>query len=296
MRLLSLSLWLLAAAAPLSAWGWNKGGHMMVAHIAYERLTPAARREVDRLIAIRLPVDAVAPAPDDFMSASYWADDVRPLDEYKYTYPYHFIEMLFSADGTPLPPGRPDPENIVRALSKYVALLRAAPASDETRAEALRFVIHFVGDIHQPLHAGGRVTQALPGGDRGGNDFPITLVGGDGVPRRTNLHAFWDNGIDRFPRMGPNFAPPPKAQIPPAARRATALAPESPDAWKEGGTLGFAAWVAESNRITGSVVYRGLVEGGEPSAAYRKEAAAIAYRRVAWAGYRLARLLNEVWP
>jgi len=256
---------------------------MMIAHIAYERLNPRARMQVDRLV-------------DDFLAASYWADDVRPLDEYKYTFPYHFIEMPFSADGTPLPAGQPGPENIVRALGKYVALLRAAPAGDETRAEALRFVIHFVGDIHQPLHAAGRVTRALPSGDRGGNDFPITLVGADGVARRSNLHSLWDNGMDAFPRMGANFTPPPRAQIPPAARRALAAAPQATTAWQAGGAFDYAGWAAESHQIARSFAYRGLVETAEPSPAYRKQAAEIAHRRVAWAGYRLARLLNEIWP
>jgi hypothetical protein len=277
-------------SAPVLPWG--KGGHMMAGHIAYERLNPRAKEEADRLLAIPLPLSEGA----DFVRAGYWADEVRARmkQEYGYSGPYHYIDYPFTTDGTPLPANLPEPENIVRALDKYVAVLRSPVTTDDSKAEALRFVIHFVADAHQPLHAVSRVTHDHPLGDEGGNLFPIEDKATPKDPRY-NLHKYWDNGMEKFPRMGPDYAAPPMEEIPGAAAKAVASNPESSTEWRKGGAENYAGWAMESSRVAREFVYRGIQENHAPSSNYERHALRIAEQRIAWAGYRLARLLNEIW-
>jgi len=282
-----------AAGAP-SAWGWGAGGHMIVAYIAEERLNAHARQETAKLLAIPL-----APAGDwggnqDFVSASVWADEVKRLPEYAFSRTLHFIDYPFSPDHTPLP-DLPLEANVVTALDDYVEILKTSH-DDIERAKALRFVIHFVGDIHQPLHCASRVTNNKPDGDKGGNDFEIVDTSASGYGRKVKLHSYWDGGIDAFPKMGPNFAPPPLDQIPPAADQATTANPEADSAWKSGGPFGFAEWAKESEALAQSVSYQGIAENRAPSQAYIVKSTRLVKQRVAWAGYRLAALLNGIWP
>lgn len=291
-RLLHLALLLPALLSAPAALGWGKGGHMITAWIASERLGPHARQESARLLAIALPLSEGA----DFVRASYWADEVRARmkDQYGFSTPYHFIDYPFSTDGTPLPGDLPQAENIVRALAKYVAVLRAPSASDPARAEALRFVIHLVGDLHQPMHCVSRVSRRQPHGDEGGNRFGLKDPGQ--LDRRYNLHKYWDNGMERFPRMGPDYAPPPMAEIGPAARQAMLAYPDGAADWRSGGAEDFQAWAIDGSEIAKRYAYRGIARGKVPSVRYEEQAFSIAEQQVARAGYRLARLLNEIWP
>lgn len=286
-----LVLCLLLPAAP-AAFAWGKGGHMMAAFIAYERLTPHARQEAARLLAVPQPLSE----GPDFVRASYWADEVRARmkERYDFSTPYHFIDYPFSTDGTPLPADLPQSANIVRALAKYMGVLRAPAASDADRAEALRFVIHFVGDLHQPMHCASRISRRLPQGDGGGNRFGIRDP--NQLDGRYTLHKYWDNGMERFPRMGPDYAPPPMEQIGPAARRAMQAYRDGGSDWRAGGAEDFQAWALEGAGIAERYAYRGIARGKLPSARYEEQAFAVAQRQIARAGYRLARLLNSLWP
>src|SRR5438270_13657961 len=102
------------------------------------------------------------------MHAAHWPDDVRGT--MPATADEHFVDKPFFTDGSPLPADLPKPVNVIEALQATVATLQHG-TSDAEKTKALRFLIHYVGDIHQPLHCATRVTQAMPEGDRGGNDF-----------------------------------------------------------------------------------------------------------------------------
>jgi hypothetical protein len=180
-------------------------------------------------------------------------------------------------------------------LDQYVATLKGN-GTDQDKAEALRFVIHFVGDIHQPLHCATRVSSALPEGDRGGNDFMVSGQNAQGKRQKVKLHSLWDEGIGSFPRMGAHFQAPPVAEVTTAAKEILNNCPDTDNGWKAGVPFEYEKWAAESSGIAESFVYKGLVAGQAPNAAYVKAATAIAQKRVAWAGFRLAALLNTVWP
>ncbi len=252
-RALSIIIAALILCAPSISLGWGAGGHMMTAYIAYSRLRPRTRAKVAELLAIPINPAAVTATSTDFVNASHWADDLRPFPEFDSFKPLHFKDLFFTLDGTKLP--EIDPNNIVQALKDNVEILKTS--TDKTaQAQALRFVIHFVGDIHQPLHCTALVSSANPNGDQGGNLFKIKILGDDGMLRDSNLHSYWDGGIGSFPRSGPNFAPPPLAAIPPAARVARRGNPPIARALRLNDPFNFDRWTRESFNFGKSVVYK----------------------------------------
>lgn len=278
------------------SFGWGAGGHMMVAHIAFGRLNPNAKAQVQKLLAVPInPPEVTAKSPD-FVNASRWADDVKHLPGFEFSIDQHFVDIPFATDGTSLPSDLPKPENIVKALGHCVDVLKTITDQNE-QAQALRFIIHFVGDIHQPLHCATRVDKNHLEGDRGGNDLLIK-VRRNGTLKSVKLHSYWDGGIDRFPKEGPGptFTPPPLSQIPPAAATATNGNPDTDPALKLDQPFDFQGWADESNKLAREVTYKNVAKGKQPNAAYRKAAVKVARKRVAFGGYRLAALLNAIWP
>ena len=159
----------LAAIFWTDAHAWGVTAHRAVAAIADQHLTTAARRQIDELL-------AVEPGAT-LESISTWADEVRSPSTSK----WHYVN--FPRDSCTYDPDRdcPDGQCIVVALERQAAILRS-DASSERRLKALKYVVHFVADVHQPLHAGF-------GDDRGGNRYQVQAYG-----RGTNLHALWDSG------------------------------------------------------------------------------------------------------
>ena len=171
-RFLVLAAVLLALSWSTTAHAWAAFGHRLVALLAYDHLSPAAKGEVDALLALE-------PGADMGTIAS-WADEVRRTPGYEDTGPLHYVN--FPDRSCSYAPARDCTGGacVVGALERYSAALEDRALPGEKRLEALKFVVHFAGDIHQPMHAGNR-------GDRGGNQFQVR-IGEEG----TNLHAVWD--------------------------------------------------------------------------------------------------------
>lgn len=281
----------LILCSPSISLGWGAGGHMMTAHIAFSRLNPKAKAKVAELLAIEINPVEVTDKSRDFVNASHWADDLRPFSEFDSLKPLHFIDKPFPQGGN-MP--AIDPENIVKSLEDNVNILKTSTDKNQ-QAQALRLIIHFVGDIHQPLHCTTRVSVANPDGDRGGNLFKIKILKNRQL-KDSNLHSYWDNGIGAFPPSGDNFAPPPLRSIAPAANQARAGNPPTDPALKLNDPFNFEAWANESFKLGQNVVYKGIQSGRLPNRTYNKRALRIARQRVAWGGYRLAALLNAIWP
>lgn len=290
---LALGVACLILGTPISSLSWGAGGHMMTAQIAYGRLNPRARAQANALLAIPINPAEITSKSLNFINASHWADDLRPVAEFDPFKALHFIDYPFALDGTALPT-TPAP-NIITALEEQVEILKTS-TDKNAQAQALRFIIHFVGDIHQPLHCASRVDKANPEGDRGGNLVPINITDKNGNPRTTNLHSFWDGGIGSFPPSGPNYAPPPLHLIPAAATKARAGNPATGAGVKLNEPMNFKAWSDESFALAKNVAYKGIENNSTPNAAYKAAALKVANRRVAWGGYRLAALLNSIWP
>lgn len=292
---IAMSVVCLVFGAPPASFGWGPGGHMITAHIAFERLNPRAKTQVNNLLAIPINPASVSARSKDFVNAAHWADDLRSVPAFEFLKPLHFIDIPFSTDGTRLP-AIPVP-NIVTALRDNVRLLRTS-RDRNARARALRLVIHLVGDIHQPLHCAERVSSALPGGNQGGNKVTIQIPDANGNLRSMNLHSYWDGGLESFPKGGPppQWLPPPLSRIPPAAALARNSNPPRDPGLRLNDPFNYTAWANESLALAKTVVYPGMSNGIEPSAAYKTKGIRVARQRAAWGGYRLAALLNSIWP
>jgi len=178
--------------------GWGSGGHMMVAQIAFGRLNPNAKAKVQTLLAVPINPAAVTAKSPDFVSSAHWADDVKHLPGFEFSVDLHFIDIPFATDGRALPTDLPKTENIIKALAHYVDVLKTSTDQNE-QAQALRFIIHFVGDIHQPPHCATKVDSKHPEGDLGGNKLMIK-VRRSGTLHTVNLHSYWDGELISFRR------------------------------------------------------------------------------------------------
>lgn len=167
-----LAMALLGLSLSPSVQAWSAFGHRLVALLAQDRLSPEARAQLDELLALEPGADIATIAP--------WPDEVRRHPGHEHTGPFHYVNFPDEDCRYEAARDCPDGACIVEALPRYQAALadRTLPATQ--RLEALKFVVHLVGDVHQPLHAGHR-------DDRGGNLFQIQLKG-----QGTNLHAVWD--------------------------------------------------------------------------------------------------------
>ncbi len=163
----------LLAVAPVPALAWGKTGHRVIGDIAARLVHRHTRAEIRRI----LGVEGIA-------EASTWPDFERSNPDpfwQKQAGPYHYVTV---PAGKTYDVGMAPPEgDAVTALAKFAATVRDPSASREAKALALRFIVHIVGDLHQPLHAGN-------GSDHGGNDVKVVFN-----REATNLHAVWDSGL-----------------------------------------------------------------------------------------------------
>lgn len=166
----ALAAWM-ALAAPGELRGWGPNGHRIVGEIAERHLTDAARQGVV----------AVLGETESLAEAATWPDEIRSDPAWDHAAPWHFISI---DDGETLAStARSGEGDVLEAMKRFEAVLRDPEAPKEKKVEALRFYVHFVGDVHQPLHAGRR-------DDRGGNSIRVRWFR---EPR--NLHSVWDSGL-----------------------------------------------------------------------------------------------------
>ena len=303
----------LVVSARSSALAWHDTGHMIVAQVAYLRLTPAAKAKVDAMFAppqgTRRPLiylcagyymaDTCEKIYDP-ITIAVWMDDFRgdSLNSPKYDN-WHYVDYPFF-DGVPeSTKAGPEPENALARINWAVNSLREmanekpdTPGHAKNEAEITAFLYHLVGDVHQPLHATARVTAAHPEGDAGGNLFKLSIPT---EPRVTNLHTFWDAAGGAFTFQSP------KRPLDAAGKErilslAQAVMKDYPaDSMPEAKNLDPRDWVMESYALAVSVTYKNITEGSAPSAAYTEEARKLSRKRLALAGYRLAGILNKLF-
>jgi hypothetical protein len=266
----ALVLLTIGSSAQLQAWGGQ--GHRLVALLAAERLTPIARRNVVWLL-----------GPESLADVASWAD--RYHDGAYQTFYWHFLNI--PPDATSYDRDRDCPRQPgVAAGTRTDAwrdcavdriLYNKARLADTTldradRAIALKFLVHLVGDLHQPFHA--------LGVGHGGNDIPVVVFGSDTCGTRScNLHGAWDDQLMAHRHLD-------DAQYLPPLR---ALIANNDWGTRPAGTP--AEWAMQSHDLARAAL---LPEHGRVDEAYYRAHIAVVDRRLALAGVRLAAILNEV--
>lgn len=272
------------AIVPTSALAWGYEGHEVIAAIAEHYLTPAARARVDALLA----TDTDSLTPHDMLDEATWADRYRSAGHPE-TGAWHFVDIEldhpdlsaacfgFPASG-PLASQGVAEDCIVDKLAEFTRELgdRATPPGE--RLLALKYVLHFVGDIHQPLHA-------ADNHDKGGNCVLVSLGG----QRTVNLHSYWDTGVVEALGSDP-------ATI--AARLEREITPQRRAVWQAGDPK---SWALESFGVARATAYTlgsrpGCSDDQAPinlSSAYAEAARQAATLQLEKAGVRLAWVLNR---
>jgi hypothetical protein len=163
----------------IPAFGWWETGHQIVARIAAAHLAPAARTRIARILDVPDTPDAIA---DALAAASTWADETKSST---HTGDWHFIDLTLQDEKTDIPKRCPDDNCAPARIRIFAAELRSHQLDQRwSELDELRYLVHFVGDIHQPLHD---VTDA----DEGGNCELLATP----IHQAKNLHALWDGGI-----------------------------------------------------------------------------------------------------
>ena len=303
--------------SPLRAWPWGCDGHQAVAMIAEKHMSTHALAMANQLLKSQ-PIDPTlsrycsSQGLDLMADASTWADDLRSTRPE--ASPWHYIDIprgaprSAEADSCPAATGC-----VTSALAHQLELLRSDSTEPRVRADALRFIIHFVGDMHQPLHC-------VDNNDLGGNCVPVDFFGIAPMERNPqfesyspNLHAIWDTGILTHLRGAQSVAD-----------WADSLDNHF-SSWESGWVkdgIKIEDWAWESHELADSVVYaklpvaiavekpvpmKGCMDADHASTRFLKlheqiaqpyvdAVGPIANEQIVKAGVRLAFILNQVWP
>ncbi|NYZ62409.1 S1/P1 nuclease [Luteimonas deserti] len=259
-RLLFCAGLLAAFALPSSAFAWGKAGHRLVAELAVPDLKPQVRAEIDGLLA--------GESEPTLPGVAAWADELRERDPDlgRRSARWHYVNIGESGCRYDAARDCANGDCVVGALKAQAAILGDRRRPRAERVNALKFVVHFVGDAHQPMHAG-------YAHDRGGNTRQINFRG-----RGTNLHSFWDSGmLNSLGLSGDAWLARLRARAP-SVDRGPVLPPRAE------------AWVETSCRIaTRSGVYPTRARIDE---AYVQRHLPLAEQQLRDAGARLAAILN----
>ncbi len=302
---------------PASARAWGCEGHQVVALLAEKHLTPRALAMTKKILADS-PIDPTLSryckegGSDPLADAATWPDDMRGLRPE--TAPWHYVDIPLGTTARDVEKYCDPKEGCVtRAIAQELATLRSAGADPKERADALRFLIHFVGDLHQPLHA-------ATNNDQGGNCVPVTFF--DILPQlrnpqtegyAPNLHGVWDTNILERATAGKTVDQV-ASELDQSFRRKIA-------GWQKD-SANVDAWAWESYQLAVKNVYgklpvripveapqavkscaddnhvsaRNLKLNERIEEPYQDAAVPIVRQRLAQAGARLALLLNRIWP
>jgi nuclease S1 len=263
MRRLIVAL-LLVFSAPTLSLAWGDKGHKAVAEIAYGLLNDNARDEVDRLLG----------GNDEFIAAAVWADKVR--FNRPETAKWHYADIPMGSDGV-YDAARDCANNdcAVARITEFSGKMADKQLVKGLRIEALKWVIHFVGDIHQPLHAAND-------NDRGGNEVWVRLN------NKTNkLHSIWDTAL--VDEIGDD-----SSEV--AEKAVSDISDQEMRDWSRGTPQ---ASAEESFKVARDFIYarsRGVNTKQTPiilPPSYADDATPIVTERIAMAGVRLAFVINQ---
>jgi hypothetical protein len=289
-----MNRWVLAgwlAACP-AVWGWGVEGHNLVARLAAARLSPKASAAIAEILGPNATLVSISSWADQvrnqrkesgpwhyvdipinkphLVSISSWADQVR--NQRKESGPWHYVDIPINKPHLDMKRDCAEGNCVLVKIPEFERVLADRNAPPEKRKEALMFIVHFVGDMHQPLHCSDNK-------DKGGNDVKLEFLG-----RPTNLHSLWDSGI--LARMGSEdvlFADLNQELSP---KRAKSLAKGDVKKW------------AEQSHRQGQVVVYGKLPAAQAgkatplNEAYQEQAVPVVREQLERAGARLAKVLN----
>lgn len=302
----------IALLLPQTALAWNSTGHEVVARIAWEKMEPQTRLRVIALM-LQVPTDAdlasllaederplIFRQRDFFAIAATWPDIMRsdefPDRKKKYSHSNWHYTNLFWKDQNGIPVDvlelQPEAVNVVERLNFLRTEVTNKNVAASQRGIDIAWILHLVGDIHQPLHTSARVTETEPTGDQGANLFLLTPK--DTLPKDTKrLHGYWDDILNKSIPRKLN-----ESEMAYVNRIASTIMQRHPEAKMKARLRQgeFAEWAKEGLASAKASAYPSwLKRFRTPSERYRKQVYNVAEPAIALAGYRLAALLDSLF-
>lgn len=235
---------------------WGQTGHRTVGLVAEQYLTKKARKAIDKLL-----------EGESLAYVSNYGDDIKSDDRYNDFYSWHYINLPADrryGEEEPNPKG-----DVYTAINRCIAVLRDQNSSVEDRQFYLKLLVHFIGDLHQPMHVGRPE-------DRGGNDVSLTWFG-----KKTNLHRIWDSDmIDSYQLSYSELA----QNLPKLSKQEITKIQNQP----------IIEWVHESQDLA-NTLYDDLPEGRSKEYRYRYRYFDTARMQLLKGGLRLAAVLNQIF-
>jgi hypothetical protein len=244
----------------LPAFGWGGEGHSLIARIAWGQLTPAVQARVSEILGPGVSIQSIAS----------WADNVR--NQRRETGPWHYIDIPIDKPHLDMARDCPKGDCVIVKIEDFQKVLKDPATPPVQRKEALMFLVHFVGDMHQPLHCADNQ-------DQGGNTVRVQF--GD---RPMNLHSLWDGALlGKLPKEDDLFPV------------WSAEAKKHYKSWSKGTVED---WAEQNHKVAQKVTYGLLPKepAGTPEpidATYEKKSDPVIRVQIEKAGDRLARVLNE---
>jgi hypothetical protein len=272
--------------------GWSGAGHMVIAAEAFRELAPGVKAKVAGLLKTHPEFETWKAGFQDngrnldlatyvFMRASTWPDEIRRKHN-KFDYPHwHYINYPLVPPQFQFEDGPSPSDDILYGIKQCEKFLSDTEAPAEERAIYLSWLIHLIGDLHQPLHCSSLINSTYPGGDKGGNDFYVKPAS-----RGIKLHSFWDGllGTSGKPESRMTYA----VEIQTEHQRKSLRELSSAKSARE--------WSLEARSLAVEKAYlHGELNGStsvemapELPGGYTKAAKAVAEKQAALAGYRLS--------
>ncbi len=235
---------------------WGKTGHRTTGHIAEKHLSRKAKKAIKKLL-----------DGQNLATASTFADEIKSDRKYKEYSAWHYVNFSFGKKygEEPVNPGG----DIITGIAKCKSVLKNPDSSDDEKAFYLRLLIHFIGDLHQPLHCG-------KAEDKGGNDFQVRWF-----DQGTNLHKVWDSKmIDSY---GMSYTE--------LAESIDVISVKERRKWEQGSILD---WAHESQALADEV-YKSAKSGEKLRYRYSYENLDTVKQQLLKGGIRLATVLNEIF-
>lgn len=250
----SLLLGILILIASSHAYGWGQTGHRVTGRVADQYLNKKAKKELDRIL-----------SGQSLAMASTWMDEIRSDSTYDYAIDWHWVTIQ---SGESYEQSKKNKNgDVIQTIERIITELKSKKLNSQQEAEAVKMLIHLIGDIHQPLHVGG-------GNDRGGNDVKIMWFRVD-----SNLHRVWDQDMIDDTRLSYT---------------------EFAESLEKPGDIKLKEWQKSSARdwANESISYRKQVydyKNGKLSYEYSYHHLHIVRTRLLQAGIRIAAVLNEIY-
>jgi hypothetical protein len=255
-----IGAWLVLSVGASRTHAWGPSGHRIVAIVAERHLAPTAKKRIATLL-----------NGETLPQVANWADDVRP--ERPQTANWHFVDVPRSAhDYLETRDCKPNPDAgdcVILAIARERGVLRDQTKSLARRAEALKFLVHFIADLHQPLHC-------ADDNDRGGNNVDVQFFG-----KASKLHKVWDSGIINHADLSDREF---------ADGLVEDLAPSDIDAIQAGSVV---QWALEAHEVAVDLAYGRLPGDRKLGDKYYEDTADAVDLQLRRAGLRLAKILNE---